>query len=89
MCAHSISLKKIPLEKLHGRCTRKTKRGGALMKIKLNTNNIFFFKKGGWLCRLSFDTIKTTDLAKKKILDAVYITCFHACQLREENLLFP
>jgi hypothetical protein len=84
MCAHSISLKKIPLEKLHGRCTRKTIRGGALMKIKLNTNNIFFLKKGGWLCRLSFDTIKTTDLAKKKSR-----CCFHACQLREENLLFP
>jgi len=42
------------------------------MKIKLNTNNIFFLKKGGWLCRLSFDTIKTTDLAKKN-LDAVFM----------------
>ena len=61
MRADSISLKKIPLEKLHGSSTRKTIRGGSLMKIKLNTT---FFFKGGWLYRLSFDTIKTTDLAK-------------------------
>ena len=73
---------------MHGSSSRKTIREGALVKIKLNSNNIFFFFKAGWLCRLSIDTIKTTDLAKK-ILDAVYITCFHACQFRMENLLFP